>query len=110
VPDIRISLEEVHGLADKLDGFELTENERALLSGIFTLANDMIARAPEVAAKPLVTRMEGDRETVTVHTETPLPSLGDQFRDAFSPEFLGNGSVQLSARRVTGPYPPPGSV
>ena len=110
MPEIRITLEEVHELADKLDGFELTENERALLSGMFTLANDVIARAPEVAAKPLVTRVEGDRETVTVETASPLPSLGEQFRDAFSPEFLGNGSVHLSARRVTGPYPPPGSV
>jgi hypothetical protein len=108
VPEIRITLEEVQGLADKLDGFELTENERALLSALFALANESIARAP--AAKPLVTRVEGDRETVLVNTATPLPSLGDQFRDAFSPEFLGNGSVQLSARRVTGPYPPPGSV
>ena len=110
MPEMHITLEEVHGLADKLDGFELTENERALLSGIFTLASDMIARAPEVSAKPLVTRYEGDRETVRVETETPLPSLGDQFRDAFSPEFLGNGGVQLRARRVIGPYPPPGSV
>ena len=107
MPEILITQQEIETLASKFDQMELTDKERALLSGIFTLASDLITRAPDISEKPVVARDSSTEATVTVYVEDPLPSLQDQFREAFSPGIVGNRGILLSARFLP---PPAGNV
>lgn len=88
MPTQPVSQQDLEGLADKLATLEsqLSDAERALLSGILGVTAD----AASGGQSPLV-RQAGDVSTpVEVDVEGSLPSLRDEFVQAFTPGRLGS--------------------
>jgi hypothetical protein len=92
----KISRAEIDSLAAKLDAAALSDNERALLVGLLSLAIDTIGRAR--AGKPVsprVTTGHAGGMPVGVQTSGRQPSIREQFRTAFTPgqvhDQLANG-------------------
>ena len=81
---------DVASLAAKLDALDLSANERALLTGLLSVATDAIARSGrDHSASPLVSAVSGPGPLIEVRTPESMPSVRDQFRAAFTP-----GAVQ----------------
>jgi len=91
----KISRTEIDSLAAKLDAATLSDNERALLVGLLSLAIDTIGRARAGnPVSPRVTTGHAGGMPVGVQTSARQPSIREQFRTAFTP-----GQVQ--DRRTT---------
>ena len=82
----RVSRGEIDSLAAKLDAATLSENERALLVGLLSLAIDTIGQAR--AGKPVSPRVTTGHVggmPVGVQMSGRQPSIREQFRTAFTP-------------------------
>jgi hypothetical protein len=86
-------------LADKLAALEpqLSESERALLTGILGVTAD----AASGGQSPLVRQGSDASTPVEVDVEGPLPSLRDEFVRAFTPGRLGSTGGGAAAPEVT---------
>jgi hypothetical protein len=81
-----VNRRDVDSLAAKLDALKLSDNERALLTGLLSVATDAIVRAArDQSASPLVSTSKAPGPLVEVHAPGSLPSVRDQFRAAFTP-------------------------
>jgi len=90
----KISRAEIDSLAAKLDAATLSDNERALLVGLLSLAIDTIGRARAGnPVSPRVTTGHAGGMPVGVQTSGHQPSIREQFRTAFTPG-------QVHARQV----------
>ncbi len=81
--EIEISQEDIVGLGDALDGLNLPEGQKALLSAIVGLAADVMANRSEPIAI-----VDGAQTTVSFH---------DQFASSFTP------GAMAGAEAVSGP-------
>ncbi len=87
----KVSRAEIDSLGAKLDAVKLSDNERALLVGLLSLAVDTIGRARAGnPVSPLVTTGRVG-EAVGVQAPAHLPSIRDQFRTAFTPGQVHDG-------------------
>jgi hypothetical protein len=88
----RVSRAEIDSLGAKLDAVKLSDNERALLVGLLSLAVDTIGRARAGnPVSPLVTTGPVGGMAVGVQAPAHLPSIRDQFRTAFTPGQVHDG-------------------
>jgi hypothetical protein len=89
MPNIDVSRADIDSLRDRLSEFEsnLSDQERALLVAIFSLATDALKRARVgVAAKPAVLRTgAAPAPPIVVGVTGELPSIREQFELAFTP-------------------------
>jgi len=83
---LRIDQRDVDALAAKLDALKLSDNERALLVGLLSVAADTIGRSrTDDSVSPRVSTVQGEGAMIGVRTRGRLPSVRDQFRAAFTP-------------------------
>lgn len=87
MPEVRIEQSDIDSLVQKLATLEsqLSANEHALLSVLLGIAFDAIGRSmAEDPASPLV-RVTGQNPPPIAIIEGPIPSIVDQFAQAFTP-------------------------
>lgn len=112
MPDMQISQSDIESLGQKLGRLEpeLSENERALLSFVLSVASAAISHS---GAEGSVVSRESDQETpVVVRIEGHLPSIRDQFTNAFIPGALSDivAIASIGPWRPIGPGRPPASA
>lgn len=103
MPTERLSKEDVEALADKLSALDaqLSDQERALLSGILHVTAD--AASPAGGGSPLIRRVEQPSgPPVEVDVEGALPSLRNEFVKAFTPGQVSDAGGAAAAGEVTG--------
>ncbi len=100
--DVRqIGRSDIDGLAAKLDAVTLSDNERALLVGLLSLAVDTIGRSRTGSpVSPLVSTASGAKGLIGVKTQGHLPSIRDQFSKAFTPGSIRDRAVDEPAKVV----------
>jgi hypothetical protein len=98
---VPIDRDDIDGLASKLDALKLSKKERALLVGLLTVAADTIGRAEaEKVASPLVATARDHGNLMAVRTSGRLPSVRDQFRDAFIPGAVPDDPVDRLLKEI----------
>lgn len=93
MPELQISQSDIESLGRKLGALEpqLSRDERALLLSILWLA--AIAMGGAGAEAPFVSRVPGQQASVTVEVRGSLPSIQDQFANAFTPGVSETGGA-----------------
>lgn len=83
MPEYPVTQSDVQTLGDKIGGLEqqLSDQEKALLSGVFALATESIS----TGSSSVVARGGGKDTPIEVGVEGDLPPLRDQFVNAFTP-------------------------
>ena len=88
--EMQISQDDIHGLAQTLDGLSLPTGQKALLSAIVAVVADAI----------------GEQDPLVAVDVDPVPSFRDQFGAAFTPEQVNEldpgarGPVSVKVSRV----------
>jgi hypothetical protein len=92
--DVVIRHEDIDGLAVKLDALALTDNERALLVGLLTVATDVISRADtDHSVSPHVSTVNSHGTLIGVRKGGRVPSIREQFTNAFMPGAVHETAV-----------------
>lgn len=80
---------EVLNISEKLETFQqaLTKSERALLSGIFSIAADAIRPSPEGRGSTSLVSEDSGATTATVSLDPPVLPLSVQFQQQFKGAF-----------------------
>jgi hypothetical protein len=100
----RIDRSDIEGLAKELDALKLSDNQRALLVGLLSLATDTIGRSnAKNSASPLVSTVSDKGAMIGVKTGGRPPSIRDQFRDAFIPGAVGVSLVDEIGKVIQEP-------
>jgi hypothetical protein len=82
----QIDHRDIDSLAAKLDALKLSDNERALLVGLLSVAADTIGSSrTERSVSPRLSTFRSEGAPIGVKAQGPLPSIRDQFRTAFTP-------------------------
>ena len=106
--EVPVSRDDIDDLAENIDALDLSDSQRALLSGIVAVIRELI-QASESSVNNLVLRVADQQELVVARVGDKLPSLRDQIRGAFTPGALGHGQptgpmkVGEGVVRPTGP-------
>jgi len=91
----KVSRAEIDSLGAKLDAVKLSDNERALLVGLLSLAVDTIGRARAGnPVNPRVTTGHAGGMPIGVRTAGRQPSIREQFRSAFTPGQVQDRRVE----------------
>ena len=88
--EVPVSRHDIDDLAENIDALDLSDSQRALLSGIVAVIRELI-QASESSVNNLVLRVADQQELVVARVDDKLPSLRDQIRGAFTPGALGHG-------------------
>ena len=88
--EVPVSRDDIDDLAENIDALDLSDSQRALLSGIVAVIRELI-QASESSVNNLVLRVADQQELVVARVGDKLPSLRDQIRGAFTPGALGQG-------------------
>lgn len=100
----RIGRSDIEGLAKELDALKLSDNQRALLVGLLSLAADTISRSnAKNSVSPLVSTVSDQGTMIGVRAGGRPPSIRDQFRDAFIPGAVGVSLVDEIGKVIQEP-------
>ena len=88
--EVPVSRHDIDDLAENIDALDLSDSQRALLSGIVAVIRELI-QASESSVNNLVLRVADQQELVVARVDDKSPSLRDQIRGAFTPGALGHG-------------------
>jgi hypothetical protein len=110
--EVPVSRHDIDDLAGNIDALDLSDSQRALLSGIVTVIKELIETSE--SSVNLVVRVADQQELVVLLVDDELRSPRDRIRGAFIPGALGRG--QPPGRWKVGEHPgtmkvgPPGTM
>ena len=110
MPKIQINATDVENFSRKLQDLTVSDEEAAMLSGIFAVAADAISPSGDgVGTTTLVSLGDEDEKSAAVQVDDAAPPISDQFRQQFRTAFLAEPSNQVAAARpsIIIPAPPP---
>jgi len=81
--ELRITQTDIDNLAGKLDGLDLSPEEKALLTALVTVAAETLGLTGRT--RPAVAGFPERRTELAVEATDPIPAFREQFGNAFHP-------------------------